>query len=69
MGLYNILLLLVVFGSVPLLVPILNGYNYYYDYFMSEPDPPDTFEFIVGKFLYFKKISRKFHHKINACLL
>ena len=51
MGLCNILTLLLIFGSVPLWVIILNSYNYYHDYFGSffEIDPPDAFDFIVGK--------------------
>ena len=51
MGAYNIVLLVAVFAFVPFWMHVLNGYNYYYDYTtgLFEPDPPDLFDFIVGK--------------------
>ena len=51
MGAYNIVLLVAVFAFVAFWMHLLNGYNYYYDYItgLFEPDPPDLFDFIVGK--------------------
>ena len=51
MGVYNILLLVAVFATVPFWIHVLNGYNYYYDYVagLFQHEPPDTFDFIVGK--------------------
>ena len=51
MGVYNIVLLVAVFAFVPFWMHLLNGYNYYYDYItgLFEPEPPELFDFIVGK--------------------
>ena len=51
MGVCNIFLRVAVFAFVPFWMHLLNGCNYYYDYITAlfEPDPPDLFDFIVGK--------------------
>ncbi|CAG7721577.1 unnamed protein product, partial [Allacma fusca] len=49
MGFCNIILLLSIFGTLPLWIVLLHGYNYYYDYFSSqfEDDPLPVYDFIV----------------------
>ncbi|CAG7666064.1 unnamed protein product [Allacma fusca] len=49
MGFCNIILLLSIFGTLPLWIVLLNGYNYYYDYLSSqfEDDPLPVYDFIV----------------------